>query len=76
MELAREFDKMKTEFAKRLVPEARQHALVEVKRRKMQLREALKRSIDRLWYESTLEVIARGDVYNPGKICYLVFDAL
>ena len=76
MELAREFDKMKNDSVKRLVKDARKHALADTKRAVRHLRGALMSSIDRLWYEATLEVIAEGDVYNPGELFWSIFSLL
>jgi len=68
MEFTREYEKWKNETAGELVISLMQKKkLTEEKRSEIdKFKEVLKHNIDRLWYEACLEVIRRGDVYNPG----------
>jgi len=66
MELPREYDAWKTATVQKVAPVKPETAPEATKNIRKKLLSALPNQIDRLWYESTLEVIAEGDVYNPG----------
>ncbi|KAG7354351.1 hypothetical protein IV203_003707 [Nitzschia inconspicua] len=68
MEFTREYDKWKNETADKLVSPLLQRKKMPEERKKSiaTFRGTLMHNIDRLWYEACLEVIRRGDVYNPG----------
>ncbi|KAL3916452.1 MAG: hypothetical protein SGILL_005172 [Bacillariaceae sp.] len=68
MEFTREYDKWKNETADKLVfPLTQRKKVSEEKMKNIEkFRGVLMHNIDRLWYEACLEVIRRGDVYNPG----------
>ena len=67
MELTREYDKWKNETGEELVAALRLKMIRGEKKREVdKLKRILMHHIDRLWYESCLEVIRNGDVYNPG----------
>jgi hypothetical protein len=68
MEFTREYNKWKNETGDELVfPLTQRKKMSEERRRNItQFRGVIMQSIDRLWYEACLEVIRRGDVYNPG----------
>ena len=67
MEFTREYDKWKNETGEDLVAALRLK-MTDGEQKKMvdKLKSILMHHIDRLWYESCLEVIRNGDVYNPG----------
>jgi len=74
MELTREYDEWKTKTVDSLVKStltwnSKPKNAQDIKKKEDKLRNlkgALTRSIDRLWYDATLETIRFGDVYNPG----------
>ena len=66
MELAREYDDWKKETAELGAPTKDEHSPATAKELRIKLQNAIKHNIDRLWYEACLEIIAEGDVYNPG----------
>jgi hypothetical protein len=68
MEFTREYVKWKNETADKLVFPLTQKKKISEERKKSieKFRGILMHNIDRLWYEACLEVIRRGDVYNPG----------
>jgi hypothetical protein len=66
MELPREYDSWKKLGVRRSAPQALPTAPPKIKANRAQLQQAMERSIDRLWFEATLDVLAEGDVYNPG----------
>lgn len=68
MEFTREYDKWKNETADKLVLPLNQRKKISEERRKniAMFRGILMANVDRLWYEACLDVIRRGDVYNPG----------
>jgi hypothetical protein len=61
MEMLREYSRWKNHLAEQLITPLAGDAdeLLDLKRKLMD-------GVDRLWYESCLEVIRLGDVYNPG----------
>lgn len=64
MEFPREFDLWKKTFVQKYVPATSSTD----PRKQVQgtLAKVLAHHLDRLWYESCLEIIKEGDVYNPG----------
>jgi hypothetical protein len=66
MELPREYDAWKENTVSKIAPNRPSTAPDSAKGARMKLKKTLNNHIDRLWYECTLEVIAAGDVYNPG----------
>lgn len=67
MEFTREYDKWKNDTVDELVASlALRDMDASGKKDLGRLRGTLAHHIDRLWYESCLEVIREGDVYNPG----------
>lgn len=67
MEFTREYDKWKNELGEDLVAALRLKMSDGEKKKEVdKLKGTLMHHIDRLWYESCLEVIRTGDVYNPG----------
>lgn len=66
MEFPREFDDWKKAVVAKVVPSLPSHTLDAAQEFRKSLQQALPAHIDRLWYEATLEIIAEGDVYNPG----------
>jgi hypothetical protein len=68
MEFTREYDKWKNELTDKLVLPLMQTKKISEEKIKniASFRGVLMHNIDRLWYEACLEVIRRGDVYNPG----------
>jgi hypothetical protein len=66
MELPREYNSWKKLAVGRSTPQALPTARLEAKAKRAQLQQAMVRSIDRLWFEATLDVLGEGDVYNPG----------
>ena len=74
MELTREYDEWKTKTIDSLIKStltwnSNPKNAQDIKKKEDKLRNlkgALTRSIDRLWYDATLETIRFGDVYNPG----------
>jgi hypothetical protein len=65
MEFPREYDDWKKVVVAKTVPNLPDHAPAQQQVRKG-LQRTVQAHIDRLWYEATLEIIAEGDVYNPG----------
>jgi hypothetical protein len=66
MELPREYDSWKKHVVLKIAPYKPDTAPAAAKETRKRFQRALFSQIDRLWYESTLEIIAEGDVYNPG----------
>lgn len=68
MEFTREYTRWKDETTNKLVfPLMQRKKLSDDKSKSIEkLRSQFMHSLDRLWYEATLEVIRLGDVYNPG----------
>jgi len=71
MEFTREYDAWKQATIKALLAMAKAKAVApadeaKAKKKLRALEGSLANSIDRLWYDATLEVIRHGDVYNPG----------
>jgi hypothetical protein len=66
MELPREYDVWKNATVSKVAPARPEIAPDNVKMIRRTFQQALHNHIDRLWYESTLEIISEGDVYNPG----------
>jgi macrodomain Ter protein organizer (MatP/YcbG family) len=68
MELTREFEEWKKETVDELVkPLAPDEMESEEKKKQLSaFKMTLMHNLDRLWYEACLEIIRRGDVYNPG----------
>ena len=68
MEFTREYDKWKQDTIKYVAPSHPATATDLAKANRKALQKVLNNRIDRLWYESCLEIIHEGDVYNPGGI--------
>jgi hypothetical protein len=66
MELPREYDAWKKSSIEKIAPSKPETAPAAAKKVRQTLQRTLHNHLDRLWYESTLEIIAMGDVYNPG----------
>jgi hypothetical protein len=67
MEFTREYDKWKNELGEALVAPLRLKWTDGKEKEKVDtLKGVLMHHVDRLWYESVLEIIRSGDVYNPG----------
>lgn len=66
MELPREYDLWKNETIPKVAPDHPATAPDSIKSIRKRFQRTLASHMDRLWYEATLEVIAEGDVYNPG----------
>lgn len=66
MELPREYDFWKKNVVSKIAPPKPDRAPEAAKETRKKFQRALFSQLDRLWYESTLEIIAEGDVYNPG----------
>jgi len=66
MELPREFDLWKKNTVELGAPTRPETAPPEAKKIRKRLQGTLMNHLDRLWYEACLEIIAEGDVYNPG----------
>jgi hypothetical protein len=66
MELPREYNSWKKLAVLSSAPEALPASSLEAKAKRAQLQQATVRSIDRLWFEATLDVLGEGNVYNPG----------
>jgi hypothetical protein len=66
MEFAREYDKWKMETIALVAPSRKSTDSDLAKNNRILLQRTINNRIDRLWYESCLEIIHEGDVYNPG----------
>lgn len=66
MELTREFEDWKNKTRDFVAPPPLPVAPRGTKRVRNKFRGRLYNQFDRLWYEACMEVIAEGDVYNPG----------
>lgn len=66
MELPREFDEWKRRATMTVAPHKPPMAPDNVRSVRQKLIQLLPRHLDRLWYEATFEIMAEGDVYNPG----------
>jgi hypothetical protein len=66
MELPREYNAWKKLAARRIAPQALPTAPLEAKAKRKRLQQAILSSIDRLWFEATMDILREGDVYNPG----------
>lgn len=66
MELPREFDDWKGATVQRVAPLKPPTAPNSVQDIRKKLARALPHHLDRLWYEACFEIMAEGDVYNPG----------
>jgi hypothetical protein len=62
----REFDAWKKATVTKITPDRRPLAPESAKLIRKRLQGIMHQALDRLWYEATLDVIAEGDVYNPG----------
>ena len=66
MEFPREYDDWKRTTIPKVAPDKIDTAPDKAKEIRKTFQRILNNHIDRLWYEATLEIIAEGDVYNPG----------
>jgi hypothetical protein len=66
MELPREYNAWKKLAVRRIAPQALPTARTEAKEKRRKLQQAMLNSIERLWFEATMDVLREGDVYNPG----------
>jgi len=66
MELPREYDKWKTDLVPTVVADLPPTAAPDAIKNRSSLKRAFAKAIDCLWWESTMDVVAQGDVYNPG----------
>lgn len=66
MEFNREFDAWKNALGDELVQPLRERPGMEDTKEIDKFRSLLLAHVDRLWYDSCLETIRKGDVYNPG----------
>lgn len=66
MEFPREYDEWKIAAIQQVAPSKLETAPDAGKSARTTLQKTLANHIDRLWYEACLEIIAEGDVYNPG----------
>jgi hypothetical protein len=66
MELPREYNAWKKLAVGRTVPQALPTAPIEAKKEREKFQQTMLKSIERLWFEATFDVLREGDVYNPG----------
>jgi hypothetical protein len=65
MEFPREYDFWKQQFCARMAPSRLSTATKEAQKLRDSYGKAIGHYIDRLWYDSTFEILKDGDVYNP-----------
>jgi hypothetical protein len=66
MELPREYSAWQKLAVRRIAPQALPTAPLEAKAKRKKLQQAMLNSIERLWFEATMDVLREGDVFNPG----------
>jgi hypothetical protein len=66
MELPREYNVWKKLGVRRIAPQALPTAPLEAKAKRKKFQQSILNSIERLWFEATMDVLREGDVYNPG----------
>lgn len=65
MEFPREYDSWKEAFCAKIAPPRPATATEEAQTQRGSYGKAINHYIDRLWYETTFEILKNGDVYNP-----------